>query len=181
MLRSVLTPCEELQHQLMNVGSIVNHFRDKKNDAVPQWLQWLEVTEEILKKNNFSETSALAGLRADILAVAMEIDAPRKRKKAIAQKSLESVNVAQDIVASRHNALQEKIEQVRTLFRQIVPVAKQAGLIRFGPGQDFTAFMEDFLQQLQQHEQLGPGITAAIAAIGKTDTLRIMADEIDLT
>jgi hypothetical protein len=180
MRTSVISPCKELKQKLLAVGILVDGFQQKKTSAIDEWVCWLRETEEILKKYNFREASELAGLRAEILAASKFESNPRNRRKAQIQKALETVNVAQNIVGRRQGQLEEKIEHVRAVIKQITTIAKQAGYINFKQGDNFAFFLEKFIADMQQHSQLKPSINGAIATIGKYDTLRILAEEIEL-
>lgn len=181
MRKSVVAPSLELKEKLLEVGVLVDNFQNKKSSAVVDWLLWLKNTEEILKKYNYSETADLAGLRAAILATGNNSESRRSGKKAQIQKALETINSAQQVVLVKQSQLEERIEKVRTIIRQVVTLAKTAGLIKLRPGENFTAFLEQFLMQMQQHEQLQPSINMAIATVGKYDTLRILAEEIEFS
>ena len=180
MRKSVLSPHLELKELLLGIGSIVDDFHQKRPSATADWLSWLKKTEEVLKKYNYSETAEIAGIRASIIAAKEKGETRKTKKKAQVQKALETVQAAQQVVYNKQIKLEEKIEQVRNMTRQVVQMAKAAGMIQFYPGEDFTAFLEHFLMQMQQHEQLQAGVNLAIASIGRYDTLRILAEEIEL-
>lgn len=181
MRKSVLTPCLELKEQLLNISGIVDDFQQKRPSATDDWLSWLRRTEEVLKKYNYGEAAELAGIRAAVLAAKEKGETRKSKKKAQMQKALETVQAAQQVVYNKQIKLEEKIEQVRSMTRQVVQMAKAAGMIHFHPGDNFTAFLEHFLMQMQQHEQLQASANLAIASIGRYDTLRILAEEIELT
>lgn len=181
MRKSALTPSTEIRKQLFQVGSLVDAFQRKQSGVVDEWLKWLKVSEDLLKNYGYSETAELAGLRAEIMAVAHGSIRGKEQRKAIRKKALETISVAQRLLLDKQLQLEEKIEKVRMLIRQITTIARQAGMLEFQPGMDFTAFLDQFLLQMQQHEQLQPSISSAIAMIGRSDTLRILAEEVELS
>lgn len=176
---SILSPCRELKSKLLQVGSIVDGFQEKKHDTINRWLAWLRDTEEILKKHNYTEAAELAGLRAEILAFSNGSGPLKISRKEKFQKTLETINTGQKIVCQRQKILEEKIDDVRILIRQVVAFVKQSGAIKFESKENFSIFLERLLMSMQQHEQLGPSIQAATAKIGRYDMLRLLAEEIE--
>ncbi|MCB0712553.1 MAG: hypothetical protein KDD67_09510 [Ignavibacteriae bacterium] len=179
---STISANEELKRQLMQVGSIVDTFQRQESNAVEKWLSWLVETADILTKYNYSETSELAATRAEILAARLSVAGERtNRRKFLRQRALETIRPVQQSVLQRQAQLEASVESVRKVLRPILMVAQQAGFITPAAyGGDFTLFLEQLLQQMLNHEQLAPSISSAIATIGKSDTLRILAEEIEL-
>ena len=179
MIKSVIEISNLINQQLMKVGNIVDLFEKDDYEALELWLLWLKDSETLLKKYNYSETSLLAGLRANILKE-QKSEERRKRKQIISQ-ALTTIDVAQNILFTLNKQLEDKINTVRTLIRQILIPAKEAGLITQENITDFSQYLESLLQQFKQHQQLAPSINNAIALIGKFDVLRIIAEEIDFS
>ncbi len=182
MQKSIIAPAEKLQAKLMMVSMLVDQFEQKKHHALQDWLSWLSETEALFKEHNYSQVSKLAGLRAEILAIGYESLKRREKQRAQNQRSLATIGVAQDIVQERYQRLADKIEKVREILKQIILVAKEAGFLEQSmiSGENFTQFVEQFLWQMRNHEQLKPSINLAIATVGKYDTMRIIAEEIEL-
>jgi len=179
MRNTLLDPCEKLKTQLFKIGDIVDKFESKNNSAIKQWYDWLKQTEAILKQYNFSETAELAGLRAESLLQPSSLKAKPPTRKITMQQVLGTVSPAQTMVLHLQKNLEEKLENARHLIRQIVLAAKQANLLKNSQqDKNFTTYLESFLAQIQQHDQLQSGIQNIISAIGRADTLRILAEEI---
>lgn len=181
MKSSIIIPSEELKKLLIQVGAHVTSFERKERDAVSKWLTWLSEAEDTLKQNNYSETSEIAGIRADIMAVKFGVGSAKEIRKQQIKCALESVREAQAVVLAKQTFLEEKLDSVRDVMKQIVTMAKQAGMIQYDASIGFTNFIEHFFVQLQRHEQLAPSINNAVASIGRADTIRILAEEIELT
>lgn len=180
MQTSIIVPCQELKQKLLAISELVDSFQQQSPSAVSDWLYWLKQTEEVLKRYNFRESAELAGLRAEILASSKMDGSPKTRRKTIVQKALETVYIAQSVVARRQGQLEDKIDQVRAVIRQITTLAKQAGYIKFKQGDDFAFFLEKFISDMQQHPQLNPSINGVLGTIGKYDTMLILAEEIEV-
>ena len=194
MVKSVIDTSQSIHQQLMKVGELVDMFDKRDYDAIEAWLLWLKESEILLKTHNYTETSLLAGLRATIIKEKKNVDtAERNKRKNVIYQAVSTVDAAQQILFDINNKLVEKINGVRTLIKQILIPAKEAGLIKTPKEEgflknlftknkdnvDFTAYLETLLQQFKQNQQLAPSINNAIILIGKFDVLRIMAEEID--
>ncbi|MDR1345689.1 MAG: hypothetical protein LBK03_03180 [Bacteroidales bacterium] len=181
MISSSLDISNAVQHQLMKISAIVDMLDKQGSFAVTVWMEWLMESERLLKKYNYAEVSLLAGLRAEILKEEILCNAERRKKKLIVARALSTVDAAQKVLFNIFDRLNEKIESVRVLIRQIIVPAKEAGIIKPENIDDFTAYLEDLLQQFKNHKQLAPGINNAIVTVGKFDVLRILAEEIDFS
>ncbi|MDR2684135.1 MAG: hypothetical protein LBB53_01985 [Prevotellaceae bacterium] len=170
-----------LHRQLMKIGGVVDMFNNQDYDATDNWLQWLKDSENLLKTYNYSEMSLLAGLRANIIKEIKSVDSERNKRKRIVHQALSTVDEGQKVLFDINKQLLEKVNNVRTLIRQILIPAKEAGLINKTEIVDFTQYLESLLQQFKKHQQLAPSINNAVAMIGKFDVLRIIADEIDFS
>lgn len=180
MKKSVIEPANELREKLFEIPEIVTSFANKEPEIYKKWITWLKDLETVFKKYDFTESAEIAGYRSAVLASSQSFDVKRvKKRKLMDQLALESVQPVQQILSDRSNLLQEKIEQVRTLVKQILIPAKDAGMIKYDPKMDYTLFMENLLTQFKAHEHVRPSINNAIALIGKYDVIRILTEEIE--
>lgn len=179
MKLSVLTPSNDLKEKLMEISALVTAFQNKENSAWDNYFSWLQSTEELLKKYNYSIASSFASIRAELLAINFESISVKEKRKKRQHKALQTIQTAQITLHKKQQALDEKIEQVRTVLKQIIVVTKQAGMLQIERGQDMTYFLESFLMQLQQHKQVSATVNNAIASIGRFDVLRLLGEEIE--
>lgn len=181
MKKSVIEPANVLQEKLFEIPSMVTSFGKQEGNVSEKWLDWLEELESIFKKYNFTQCAEVAGYRASIIVSCNIITEKRSQKrKQVRQAALVTIQPVQQILSDKSNELNDKINQVRTLVKQILIPAKDAGMINYNPEIDFTVFMESLLVQFKSHEQVRPSINSAIALIGKYDVIRILAEEIEL-
>lgn len=178
MLKSSVEVSGLISQQLFEVGKIVDLFKTNEYEAVEKWMQWLKISEDLLKKYNYNEASLLAGLRANILKEEKTVEVRKKRKQIVSQ-ALASIDSGQNVLFSINKNLSDKIDTVRTLIKQILIPAKEAGLISSENIADFGQYLESLLRQFKQHPQLASSINNAIGLIGKFDVLRIIAEEIE--
>ena len=180
MKKSTIETVIFIREQLLEVSKLVTSFENKKLSAVEDWIKWLKKNEDFCTQLNFVESAELAGLRSTILFEITETKENKnlKRKRIIA-KALETINPAQSVLQHRFKLLNDKIEMVQNLIKQILVPAKDAGIIQYNSSIDFSGYLETLLLQFKKHEQLAPSINNAIALIGKYDVLRILAEEIE--
>lgn len=181
MKTSLITPCEEIKAQLMCVGNLVNAFQKKEPAALGHYIDWLSITEETLKKFHYSIASSFAAIKAELLAFQYTSGSRKEKKQQQHHFALQSIASGQAILLEKQQELEAKIEQVRLVLKQLIEVARQAGLLTLQPNQRIHDFMEGFLIQLQRHEQIGATVNNAIATIGRFDVLRLLAEEIEFT
>lgn len=182
MRKSVIEPANALNEKLFEIPALVTSFAINENNICDKWITWLEELEEIFKKYNYSQCAEIAGYRSTILSSTFGNGSEKrsqKRKHRI-KSALSCVQPVQQLLSDKSDELNEKIDQVRLLLRQILIPAKEAGMIKYDSTIDFTTFMESILEQFKRHEQIAPGINNAIATIGKSDVLRLLAEEIEL-
>lgn len=182
MNKSLLEPAKKLEMRLLELPSLVDAFSHFRFEAVTRWSQWLKETETIFLHYGFVESADLAGIRAALLVNEFDPSMTRAlRNKTQLARSLASVQQVQLIITSKYKLLNEKLEQVRMLIKQILIPAQAAGMIHEVNGTGFNTYLEGLLHQFQRHDQLGPSINNAIAMVGKFDVLRILAEEIEFT
>jgi len=167
---------QELYSKLVEIPAIVTGFQQRNGQAEILWQQWLKDTEDILFKYNCVECASLAGFRADILAAKADPECTGGRK-ITASRILKTINPAQSIVVSVHNRVSDNVENVRVFFKQILTQAKTAGVLKYDDSSDFTAFIEGLLKQFRFNDQLAPSVNNAVATLGYTDVIRLLAEE----
>jgi len=181
MKKSVIEPANALQEKLLEIPDIVTAFRKQEGNVSKKWLHWLEDVESLFKKYNFPQCAEVAGYRSSIIASFTLITEKRiPKRKQINQAALETIQPVQQILSNKSNELNDKVNQVKTLIKQILIPAKDAGMIDYNSNNDFTLFIENLLVKFKTHEQVRPSINNAIALIGKYDVMRILAEEIEL-
>ena len=168
---------QELYSKLVEIPAIVTGFRQRNGQAEILWQQWLKDTEDILFKYNCVECASLAGFRADILAAKADPETTVGGRKSTASRILKTINPAQSIVVSVHNRVSDNVENVRVFFKQILTQAKTAGVLKYDDSSDFTAFIEGLLKQFRFNDQLAPSVNNAVATLGYTDVIRLLAEE----
>ena len=182
MNKSLREAAKKLENMLLEIPSLVDGFSNFRFEAVSRWSQWLKQTETIFLNYGFVESADLAGIRAALLVTEIDPSMTRAmRKKIQLSRSLSSIQQVQLLITSKYKSLNEKLEQVRMLIKQILIPAQAAGMIHEPNGTGFNIYLEGLLHQFQRHEQLGPSINNAIAMVGKFDVLRILAEEIEFT
>ena len=163
---------QALYDKLQQVPDIVNAFERRDGTASAVWLDWLTKTSEMLKQFGFAESSAVAGIKADMLAKLAE---KQNRKEKIAAM-LTTINPAQTIVLALYTPLNEKVENVRTFLIQIINQINDAGLLQYDSNIEFTVFINSLFERLKSNEQLSSSINNAVSNLGYTDFLRILAE-----
>ena len=169
---STLDIVQALYDKLQQVPDIVNAFEHRDGTASAVWLDWLTQTSAQLKQFGFAESSAVAGIKADMLAKLAE---KQNRKDKIAAM-LATINPAQAIVLALYTPLNEKVENVRTFLTQVLTQIKEAGMLQYDNSTDFTAFINNLFVQLKNNEQLSGSMNNAISNIGHTDVLRLLTE-----
>lgn len=169
---STLDIVQALYDKLQQVPDIVNAFEHRDGTASAVWLDWLTQTSAQLKQFGFAESSAVAGIKADMLSKLAE---KQNRKDKIAAM-LATINPAQAIVLALYTPLNEKVENVRTFLTQVLTQIKEAGMLQYDNSTDFTAFINNLFVQLKNNEQLSGSMNNAISNIGYTDVLRLLTE-----
>lgn len=180
MRKSVIEPAIIFKKELFTIPNMVSRFQNKEHAVTEEWILWLTHIEDLFTQHNYTEAAEVAGYRANVIAAAACEEGKRiKKRKQMTVAAISSVQPVQQILSDVSNRLEEKIEAVRSMIKQILIPAKDAGMINYDPKTDFSSYLESLLAQFKSHEQLAPGINSAIASIGKYDVLKIIAEEIE--
>ena len=155
---------------LMRVPQIVNVLAKRSPLAVTEWFSWLADAEDSLKHYDMPECAQMAGLIASLYSV------PRQSRKEKLEAALATVNSAQDIIYNIYTKANINVENVYTLFRQIIVPMRTAGIINIDGITDLTGYVNDLLRQMLANEQLSASVNGAIASVGKADVIRIIAE-----
>ncbi len=180
MRKSVIEPASQIKEELFKVSLFVDKFQTQHIEILDLWMTFIKNLEDLLKKYGYRETAEISGYRAAILNNMNSIDKKKRTSSKVKrQAALATVQPIQQLLSDKLNELEQKIETVRSMIKQIMIPAKDAGMINYDKNNDFTAYLESLLAQFKSHEQLAPGINSAIASIGKYDVLKIIAEEIE--
>ncbi|MBQ6725785.1 MAG: hypothetical protein IJQ89_04335 [Bacteroidales bacterium] len=169
---STLDIVQALYDKLQQVPDIVNAFERCDGTASAVWLDWLTQTSAQLKQFGFAESSAVAGIKADMLA---KIAEKQNRKEKIAAM-LATINPAQTIVLALYTPLNEKVENVHTFLTQVINQINEAGILHYDSSTDFSEFINTLYIRLKKNEQLSGSINNAVSNIGQVDVLRLLAE-----
>lgn len=169
---STLDIVQALYDKLQQVPDIVNAFERRDGTAPALWLDWLTKTSELLKQFGYAESSAIAGIKADVLSKVAEKQT--RKEKLVAM--LATINPAQSIVLRLYTPLNEKIENVRTFLTQVLTQIKEAGMLQYDNNSDFTLFINNLFEQLKSNEQLSNSINNAVSNLGRNDIVRLLAE-----
>ncbi len=172
MKGSTLDIVKGLFDKLQEVPDIVSAFEHRESTAMQLWLQWLETSEKLLKEQGFAECAAVAGIRADVLVYLSEKQTRKEKFIAV----LKTVNAAQTLLLEKYKTLEEKVENVRVFLKQVLTQINDAGILNYDENTDFTAFINSVFEQMKNNAQLSGSIHNAVATIGKTDVLRLIAE-----
>lgn len=180
MKKSIIEPANALKKKLFEIPKLVTAFQEHDTSIFHDWMSWLQELENIFQKYNFTQCAEIAGYRANIMSNYYQIGNRRiHKRKHLNQIGLSSVQPIQKILTDKSQELNDKIEQVRILIKQILIPAKDAGMIEYDHNKDINLFMESLLFQFKSHEQVRPLINNAIVLIGKYDVIRILIQEIE--
>ena len=170
---STLDIVQALYDKLQQVPDIVTLFEHHDGTAPALWLDWLTKTSEMLKQFGFAEASAIAGIKADVLAKVAEKQSRKDKNFAM----LATINPAQAIVLGLYTPLNEKVENVHTFLTQVINQINEAGILHYDKSKNnFTDYINTLFLQLKNNEQLSSSINNAVTNIGRADVLRLLAE-----
>lgn len=179
MFRSTFQIDRRLSEQLLQLPDIVRQFERKSPGAMPELMQWIDSSENMLSGYRMTQAADLAGLKALIIAPAFEDDTRgklRRRQQAVAVGLLHQM---QDAIQQglRPHAL--KMQQSRELVRQLLQVVAQSGAVHYDAEHGVEALVEQIWALCIGHEQLKP-IAAQLRTLLSHDDIRLLlVEEVD--
>jgi hypothetical protein len=75
--------------------------------------------------------------------------------------------------------MENQLEEARAAIRQLLGVAYQAEMIN--PNADFNTIVQTLWATFSSHEQLKGAVASILVLVNKSDALRILAEEIDMS
>jgi hypothetical protein len=178
---SRLTIIESLESKLLTFPALVDSLKNKDYDFLDLLETWMKETETILKNNNISQCSKIAGLRSKIIAPIFEEGRGRSAKRKQWYIAAESMYEIQSTVLSVIKPYEQKVNEARDLLRHLLSILKQSGAIKYADGTNFQDFINGIWKLFSTHEQLKSSTVSVLALVPQVDALRIIADEIELT
>lgn len=170
MKTSSIDKRESFSGLLMRVPQIVKLHLKRSPVAVSEWLVWLSDAEDLLQHYGMPECAQIAGLRASLASNEKQC---RQEKR---EAALSTVSPAQEVIYNIYAKVNVSVENVYILFRQIIVPMRTAGIINIDGVDDLTAYINELMRQLLANEQLSASVNGAIASVGRSDVLRIIAD-----
>ncbi|MFO7869395.1 MAG: hypothetical protein R6U95_08885 [Bacteroidales bacterium] len=182
MKKSLLEPEKELRNRLLAITGIVELCEHNNYESVSVVLDWLKNTENFFEKYNYVQCAEIAGYRASILAGQITISEKRSlQKKYVRKKAIETIQPVQQILSHKYEEINSKLENVRSLIKQILVPAKEMGLISYQKNIDLNSYIESLMLELKKNKQVAPLLNSAIITVGKYDVIRIIADELEFS
>ena len=179
MKHSYIDTYEDLLKQSLLIPELVTKSAHKDIGFLESFNQWLLDTEEIMKKYNISKCAEIAGLRSKIIASSYAVESKVSKRKRMFSVATSVIYEAQSALLSVLEPMQSRIEEARNAIRQLLGVAYQANMVN--QHMDFNQMIQTLWAALSTHEQLKGAIANILVLINRSDALRIMAEEIDIS
>ena len=179
MKHSHIDTYENLLKQSLLIPELVTKAAHKDTIFIENLNQWLLNTEEIMRKYNISKCSEIAGLRSKIIAVSYASEAKISKSKRLFSVATSIIYDAQSAVLSVIEPMENRIEEARDSIRQLLGVAYQADMVN--PNMDFNQIVQTLWATFSTHEQLKGAVASILVLVNRSDALRILAEEIDIT
>lgn len=179
MRTSSITIIESLKVKLLEFPILVDNLQNKDTSFLQNLQNWMREIELILKNNNISETSEIAGFRSKILAPLFSDDKSRSSKKRQISVASETLYEIQNTVLTVLKPYETKVNEARDIVLQLLIVLSQSESVKYN-GSDFQDFINKIWTLFSTHEQLKPSAAKILTLISQIDALRLIADEINL-
>ena len=179
MKHSYIDMYEDLLKQSLLIPELVTKSANKDMNFLPKLNQWLLDTEQIMKKYNISKCAEIAGLRSKIVAASYSIEPKISKRKRQFEVATSLIYEAQSTVLSILEPMESRIEEARDAIRQLLGVAYQVNMVN--PYTDFNQMIQTLWASFSTHEQLKGAIARVLVLINRSDALRILAEEIDIS
>jgi len=180
MKHSHLDTYENLLKQSLLIPELVTKAAHKDINFLENLNQWLLNTEEIMRKYNISKCSEIAGLRSKIIAASYVVtEAKVSKRKRLFSVATTIIYDAQSTVLSTLEPMGNRIEEARDYMRQLLGVAYQADMVN--PNMDFNEMVQALWAMFSTHEQLKGAVASVLVLVNRSDALRILAEEVDMT
>lgn len=179
MKHSLIDTYEDLLKQSLLIPELVTKAAHKDLSFLENLNQWLLDTEEIMKKHNISKCSEIAGLRSKIIATSYAREPKVSKRKRLFSVATSIIYDAQSTVLSSLEPMESRIEEARNSIRQLLGVAYQADMAN--PNMDFNQMVQTLWATFSTHEQLKGAVASILVLVNRSDALRILAEEIDIS
>jgi hypothetical protein len=177
---SSLSIIDLLKSKLFEFPGLVDSLKSKEYNFLELLETWMKETETILKNNRISECAVIAGYRSKIIAPLFTESQKLSTKKRQLEVASEILFELQHTVMSVIKPYETKVNEARDLLIQLLSIVKQSGAIKYSEQVDFQEFITSIWQLCSTHEQLKPGTVKILTLISLIDSLRIIAEEINL-
>lgn len=177
---SSITIVESLKGKLLAFPALVNSLQNKDLNFLSSLEIWMKETENIMKNNNISQCSEIAGLRSKIIAPSFDVSQKRSAKKMQLHIASGLLYELQNIVLAVIKPHENKIDEARNLLIHLLSILKQSGAIKYTKEMNFQNFINQIWKLFSTHEQLKPSTVNVLALVSQVDAIRLIADEINL-
>ncbi len=179
MLRSTLQLTRQLSDALLEIPSIVRQFERKSPQVMAHLMAWIGRAEDLLSTHRLVEAAEVSGLKARIIAPVFDDD---KRGTLRRRQQTVAISLLHELQDALQRALQPralKVEQGRSMARQLLQVVAQSGAVKYDPSSAFEDMIDRIWLLCTQHEQLKP-LAAQLKTLLSTDDIRLLlAEELD--
>ncbi len=179
MKNSYINIYEELLKQSLLIPNLVTKANNKDNVFLIEFNQWLLDTEDKMKKNNISKCSEIAGLRSKIIASSNENSSKTSKRKREFSVATSIIYDAQSSLLEVLEPIEKRLEEARESIRQLLGIAYQTDMLN--QNSDFTTMIQTLWNTFAKHEQLKALTAKILVLVNRSDALRILAEEIDIS
>jgi hypothetical protein len=177
---SSLSIIELLKRKLLEFPVLVDSLKNKEHNFLESLETWMKETETILKNHKITECAVISGYRSKIIAPLFAESQKRSARKRQLQQAAEILFELQHTIVSVIKPYEIRVNEARDLLIQILSIVKQSGAIRYTEQTVFQEFINNIWQVCSTNEQLKPATVKILTLVSRVDTLRIIAEEINL-
>lgn len=179
MFRSTLQLTRQLSDALLQYPALVRLFERKSPQALPQLLAWIDASEQTLSGHRLVAAADVAGFKSRVLAPMFDDEKRgtlRRRQLAAAALLLHELQQSVQVALQPHAA---KVEQARTIARQLLQIVAQSGAVSWDPTVSYEDMIDRIWLLCTGHDQLKP-LAAQLKMLLPTSDIRLLlAEEID--
>ncbi len=180
MKLSYLDLYRKLHDQSLNIRPLTALLEKNDMTIMDQFKDWLNTTEDLLRRNKFTESNVIAGYRGQLIASQLAFDRRVPKKKRQLAVASELIEPASKTVIDVMKPLENNIATSRKMIKGMLSTAYELRLIEWNNGLLFSEFIPAIWRMFQQHRAFNTSAEKILSLITEEDAIQLLADEVEI-
>lgn len=169
-----------LNKQFAKISEVAYSIKQKEDNYISKFKQWLLATEKLLQSFNFKESADIASYRGQIIATEFATNAIYSNSKGNTNAVLQLIEPAKETMINLITPVEEKIRTCETIIKELLNEQLELHHYSWNHGLDYRDFILAVWRTFLKQDTTKERARKVKSLLAQEDILKLISDQIKL-